>query len=72
MMGGNMGRRNTGESMAAKPKRKVEVDAGGRDFFGNLVGVPDKLEAIHEIEFMPSVTKNRKNKTTDDYDFEDY
>ncbi len=54
MMGGAMGRRNTGESVAAKPKA-VETDASGRDFFGNLVGPPKKLEAISEIEFMPQV-----------------
>ena len=57
MMGGAMGRRNTGESVAAKPKA-VETDASGRDFFGyilELVGPPKKLEAISEIEFMPQV-----------------
>ena len=58
MMGGAGGRRGTGESIKPKPKTQKPAGKGGVDFFGNPIeGGEDELEAISEIEFMPSVTR---------------
>jgi len=52
-----------------KPKPKTQ---GGVDFFGNPIEGGDELEAINEIEFMPKVTRERKAKNMDDFNFDEY